>query len=68
MASGQMQVNRRIGNVAVAEQYLNGAQIGTCFEHVRRKAMAQSVRRDMLFDTCSFSRFGHRIPDHPGNK
>jgi hypothetical protein len=39
MASGQVQVNNRIGDVAVAEQHLDGAQVGAGFQHVRREAM-----------------------------
>ena len=41
--------------IAVAKQYLDGTQIGACFEHVRREAMTQSVRRDMLVDTCALT-------------
>jgi hypothetical protein len=38
-----MQVDRSYFEIAMAEQYLNGAQIGSGFEKVSRKTMAQSM-------------------------
>ncbi len=41
-----MQVDGSDLEVAMAEQYLNGAQVGTGFEKVRGKTMSQGVRMD----------------------
>ena len=43
----QMQVDSSDLEVAVAEQYLDGAQVGAGFKQVCREAMAQSVRMDV---------------------
>jgi hypothetical protein len=34
-----MQVNCRVGKLGMPEQKLNGAEIGTGFQHVRREAV-----------------------------
>src|SRR5437660_3401761 len=41
MSPGEMQIDRRLLQVAMPEQHLNGAQVGTGFEQMRGKAVAQ---------------------------
>jgi len=48
MPSGEMQVDRRFFKVAMAEQHLDGTQVGTGFEQMRGKAVAQRMRVDVL--------------------
>ena len=48
MPLGEMQIDRRLLQVAMSEQHLDGAQVGAGFEQMRGKAVAQSVRMDML--------------------
>jgi hypothetical protein len=43
MPLGQMQVNGRYFKIAMAEQYLDGAQVGASFKKVGRETVAQSV-------------------------
>jgi hypothetical protein len=43
MPLGQMQVDGRYFEVAMTEQYLDGAQVGAGFEKVCGEAMSQSV-------------------------
>ena len=60
-----MQVLRCGFQIAVAEQNLNGAQVGTCIQQVSRPTVAQSIRRDAFADagptrslaTCNPDRF-----------
>ena len=47
MPLGQMQIDGRYFEVAMAEQYLDGAQVRAGFEKVCGEAMAQSVRMDV---------------------
>ena len=46
MPLGQMQVNGSDLEIAMAEQDLNGAQVGAGFKKVCGEAMTQSVRMD----------------------
>jgi hypothetical protein len=48
MPPGEMQIDCRLLKVAMPEQHLNGAQVGTGFEQMRGKAVAQSVGMDAL--------------------
>ena len=48
MSPGEMQIDRRLLQVAMSEQHLNGAQVGTGFEQMRGKAVAQRVRMNVL--------------------
>jgi len=41
----QMRINLRCGDIGVAENRLNGAQIGAILDHVRGAGMPQHVRR-----------------------
>ena len=45
-----VRVDLRRGNVCVAQHLLNGAQVGTVFEQMHGKRVAQRVRRDVLRD------------------
>jgi hypothetical protein len=40
MPPGEMQVDRRLLEVTMTEQHLDGAQVGTGFEQMRGKAVA----------------------------
>jgi hypothetical protein len=40
MTPGQMQIHRRISELGMPEQKLNGAEIGTGLQHVRRETMS----------------------------
>ena len=40
----QLRVALRSSEAFVAEQFLNGAQVGAFFQHVRAESVAQSVR------------------------
>jgi len=52
----KMQVNRRYFEVSMAEQDLNGAQVGASFEKVCGETMPQSVRVDVpVIETGAFS-------------
>jgi hypothetical protein len=46
MPPGEMQIDRRFLQVAVPQQHLDGTQVGTGFEQMRGKAVAQSVGMD----------------------
>jgi hypothetical protein len=46
MPLGQMQVDGSDLEVSMAEQYLDGAQIGAGFKQMCGEAMSQSVRMD----------------------
>ena len=48
MPLGEMQIDRRLFKVSMSEQHLDGAQVGAGLEQVCGKAVAQSVRVDML--------------------
>ena len=49
--------------IDVAEQNLDSAEIGACFEQVGSPAVTQSVWRHVLGDTGVASRFGAGVPD-----
>jgi hypothetical protein len=49
MTPGQMQVHRRVGELGMSEQELDGTEIGAGFEHMRREAVTERVRRDARF-------------------
>jgi hypothetical protein len=48
MSPGEMQIDRRLLQVAMPEQHLNGAQVGTGFVQMRGKAVAQRVGMNVL--------------------
>ena len=48
MTMREVQVDGCFFKIAMPEQHLDGAQVGTVFEHVSRKAMTKGVRMDAL--------------------
>jgi hypothetical protein len=64
MPAGQVEIDDRVGDVPMAEQNLNGPQIGAGLQHVRRETVAQRVRRDVLLDASSCPCLDDRILDH----
>jgi hypothetical protein len=67
MAVGEVQVNRGLFEVTMSQQHLDGAQIGSAFEHVRGKAMTQSVGMDVpVLKTGSFGGVPAGQPDNLG--
>ena len=48
MALGEMQIDRGLFQIAVAQQQLDGAQVGAGFEQVSGESMTQSVGMDAL--------------------
>ena len=48
MTPGEVQIDRGFLQVAMSQQHLDGAQVGTGFEQMRGKAVAQSVGMDVL--------------------
>src|SRR5450631_1768765 len=53
MPPGEVQIDAGVIDRSMAEQYLDGAQVCTCFMQVSRVAVAQSVRRNVLLDPGS---------------
>ena len=50
----KVQIDRGLFKITVPEQDLDGAQIGAGFEQVRREAVAQGVRMDVLvLEACA---------------
>src|ERR1035438_538954 len=47
----------------MSEKYLDGAQIGACFEHMRGETVPERVRRYVLLDTGLLGCVGHSVPD-----
>ena len=47
----------------MAEQQLNGAQVGAAFEQMRGEAMAQRVRMQRLVDAAALGGFPAGVPD-----
>src|SRR5258705_1760949 len=67
MAPREMQVDRRLLKVTMTEQHLDGTQVGTGFEQMRSKAVAQSVGMDMLvLKTGAFGRLLTGVPENLG--
>ena len=55
MPLGQMQIDGRYFEVAMTEQYLDGAQVRTGFEKVCGETMSQGMRMDVsMRETCAF--------------
>jgi integrase/recombinase XerD len=67
MPSGEMQVDRRFFKVAMAEQHLDGTQVGAGFEQMRGKAMAQRMGVDVLVrKTSAFGGLLTGVPENLG--
>ena len=43
MPLGKMEINRGLLEIAMAEEDLNGAQIGACLQEMRGEAVAQGI-------------------------
>ncbi len=44
----EMEIDGGLFEVAMSEQDLDGAEVSSCFEQMRRKAMAQGMEMDVL--------------------
>ena len=44
----EVQIDRGLFEIAMSEQDLNGAEVGTRFEQVRREAVPMRMRMDVL--------------------
>src|ERR1035437_5597064 len=62
IASRQVQIDRRIGQLGMSEKKLNGAKIRTGFQHVGCEAVSKRVWRDPLGDAGTLGRFGDSGP------
>src|SRR5579862_9539205 len=58
-----MQVKCGIADLGMAEKNLDGAQIGTGFEHVCREAVSKQMGRNALADGGAFTSLVHGFPD-----
>lgn len=56
MPTRQVEIDRRIGQLGVSKQHLDGAEIGTRFKQVRRVAVPKRVRRNPLGQLSSSAR------------
>ena len=65
MPARQVQVDRGVLQVAMAEQQLNGAQIGAGFEQVSGEAVAQGVGVDVLAEAGALARPADRRARQP---
>jgi hypothetical protein len=61
-----MQVTSRRLDVLVAHQHLNGSQVRSLFEHVRRKAVPESMWCDVFLDSGFPCGRLHGFPNHLG--
>jgi hypothetical protein len=69
MPPGKMQVDGRFFKVAMTQQYLDSAQVGTSFEQMRGKAVAQSVGMDpLVLKTGTFGGLLTGVPENLGGK
>ena len=65
MPPGEMQIDRGFLQVAMPQQHLDGSQVGTGFEQMRGKAVAQSVGMDVL--VLKAGAFGGLLTGGPEN-
>ena len=63
MLTGQVQIDDRVADVGVAEQFLNARQIGAGFQQVRGVAVAQRMRVNALGDAGALCRYIASVPD-----
>src|SRR5258708_22482601 len=67
MPPGEMQIDRGFFKVAMPQQHLDGAQVGTSFEQMRGKAVAQRMRMDVLvFKAGAFGGLLTGVPENLG--
>ena len=62
MSARDMQINRRIFEALMPEQYLDCAQVRSGLQHVRCEAMAQRVRANPFREPCAERCFVTGIP------
>src|ERR1019366_4713797 len=62
MAAGQMQVESGIADLGMAEQYLDGAQVGAGFQHMCREAVSKQMWRNALVDAGALASLVHGLP------
>ena len=67
MAAGEVEVNRRLFQIAVTEQQLDGAQVRSRFQQVRGKTMSQSVRVNPFFQAGTLGGRRTGVPDGGGD-
>jgi len=63
MALRQVDINHGFAQVGMAQQQLNGAQVGAGFEQMCGEAMSKSVRMQRLVDSGAFGGFPTGVPD-----
>ena len=61
-----MEVDGRLFQVGMAQQHLNGAQVGAGFEQVSCEAVAKSVGVKLFPDSRAFGGFAAGVPDDFG--
>src|ERR1019366_2776900 len=63
MAPGEVQVDGGVGELGMAKQNLDGAQVGAGFQHMSCETMPQAVRRYVLGDAGTLGGLVYRLPD-----
>jgi len=58
-----MRIDLRRRNIGVPEHFLDDAKIGAVAQQVRRKAVSQKVRVNVLFQSGPSRVFLHDLPD-----
>jgi hypothetical protein len=58
-----MRIDLGCGNIGVPEHFLDDAQIGAVPEEMRREAVPQKVRINVLFQSCVSRMCFHYLPD-----
>jgi hypothetical protein len=58
-----MRIDLGRGNIGMPEHFLDDAQIGAVPEEVRREAVTQKVRINVLFQSRASRMFFHDLPD-----
>jgi len=59
-----MEVNHGLPQIGMAQQKLDGAQIGSVFEQVRREAMTERVGMKRLVHAGALGGLAAGVPDH----
>ena len=59
---GKMEIASRFFQIVMPQQYLNGVQVGTGFQHVRGEAVTEHVRIYLLFNPRRIRRRGMEDP------
>ena len=58
-----VRIDLRCRNVGMAEHFLDDAKIGAVSQQVRREAVSQKVRVDVLFESGTARTLFHDLPD-----